>query len=99
MAIFDQLIERKGTSSVKWDQMKSVFGKEDLLPMWVADMDFKPPEAVTQALQKRLSHEIFGYTSIPDSTGEAIREWMKKNVMIGKLKQTGFCIIMALYHL
>ena len=78
MAIFDQLIERKGTSSVKWDQMKFVFGEEDLLPMWVADMDFKPPEAVTQALQKRLSHEIFGYTSIPDSTGEAIREWMKK---------------------
>ncbi|MGE8207539.1 MalY/PatB family protein [Heyndrickxia sp. NPDC080065] len=77
MTLFDQVIERKGTSSVKWDYMKFVYGEDELLPMWVADMDFRPPEAVIQALQERLNHGIFGYTVIPDSTGEAIQNWLK----------------------
>jgi len=75
---FDKVIERKGTGAVKWDNLKPVFGVEDALPMWVADMDFEAPEAVIEAVKKQVEHGIFGYTAIPQSTKEAIQEWMKK---------------------
>lgn len=77
LTLFDQVINRKNTSSVKWDNMHVVYGEADLLPMWVADMDFQPPQAVIEALQQRLAHGIFGYTVIPDSTGKAIVDWEK----------------------
>ena len=51
---FDEVIERRGTDSVKWDGVKSVWGRDDLLPMWVADMDFRTPPFVMEALRKRL---------------------------------------------
>ena len=60
---FDEVIERRGTDSVKWDGVKSVWGRDDLLPMWVADMDFRTPPFVMEALRKRLEHEVLGYTS------------------------------------
>lgn len=75
---FDEPIERTGTMSVKWDNMKEVFGAGDLLPMWVADMDFRPPKAVIDALKARVEHGVFGYSIIPDSTDEAIQNWLKK---------------------
>lgn len=50
---FDEVIERRGTDSVKWDGVKSVWGRDDLLPMWVADMDFRTPPFVMEALRKR----------------------------------------------
>ncbi|MGE6257574.1 MalY/PatB family protein [Heyndrickxia sporothermodurans] len=78
MTLFDRVINRKSTSSVKWDNLEMVYGEKDLLPMWVADMDFQPPEAVINALQHRLAHGIFGYTVIPNSTYEVIQEWEKK---------------------
>lgn len=59
---FDEVIERRGTDSVKWDGVKSVWGRDDLLPMWVADMDFRTPPFVMEALRKRLEHEVLGYT-------------------------------------
>ena len=65
---FDEVIERRGTDSVKWDGVKSVWGRDDLLPMWVADMDFRTPPFVMEALRKRLEHEVLGYTS-------ACEEW------------------------
>ncbi|MBS4178583.1 MalY/PatB family protein [Lederbergia citrea] len=74
----DKFIDRKNTSSVKWDGMKAVFGKDDLLPMWVADMDFRPPEQVLEAMKHRLEHGIFGYTIVGDSTENAIVSWIKK---------------------
>ena len=55
---FDEVIERRGTDSVKWDGVKSVWGRDDLLPMWVADMDFRTPPFVMEALRKRLEHEV-----------------------------------------
>ena len=58
---FDEVIERRGTDSVKWDGVKSVWGRDDLLPMWVADMDFRTPPFVMEALRKRLEHEVLGY--------------------------------------
>lgn len=75
---FEKIIDRKGTSSVKWDMTKTVFGKEDVLPMWVADMDFLPPAEVTDALKNRLEHGIFGYTFVGEGPAEAITGWVKK---------------------
>ena len=53
---FDEVIERRGTDSVKWDAVKDRWGRDDLLPMWVADMDFRTPPFVMDALRKRLEH-------------------------------------------
>lgn len=78
MDLFDQRIERSGTHSVKWDMLKTVFGHEDLLPMWVADMDFKPPQAVLDTLDKRLKQPPYGYTFVPDSTGSAVASWLDR---------------------
>lgn len=75
---FNRLIERKNTHSVKWDMNHIVFGTNDILPMWVADMDFEPPMEVTEALKKRIEHNIYGYTFIPHSTYEAVQDWVKK---------------------
>jgi cystathionine beta-lyase len=74
--IFDQIEKRYGTQSAKWDLTKELFGADDALPMWVADMDFKAPEAVIDALQKRLNHGIFGYSFPDDKTKEAVAHWL-----------------------
>ncbi|KMY55150.1 cystathionine beta-lyase [Bacillus sp. FJAT-27231] len=76
MSRFDRVINRTGTNAVKWDNIKAVFGVEDALPMWVADMDFEAPDAVKEAVIKQAEHGIYGYTVIPDSTREAIKNWM-----------------------
>ncbi|OMP67771.1 MalY/PatB family protein [Domibacillus epiphyticus] len=76
MSRFDEVVERRGTNAVKWDGLKTVFGKEDVLPMWVADMDFKAPEPVIEAVKKEAAHGVYGYTLVPDSTREAIVDWM-----------------------
>ncbi|MHA0856671.1 MalY/PatB family protein [Paenibacillus sp. CMAA1364] len=75
---FDQIIQRNETSSMKWDGMEHIFGVKDLLPMWVADMDFLAPPVVLEALQERLAHGIFGYTLQCDSYYQAIMNWMNK---------------------
>jgi len=61
---FDEVINREGTKAIKWDQefMKEYFKTDDLLPLWVADMDFRAPQALLDALKKRVEHGIFGYT-------------------------------------
>jgi cysteine-S-conjugate beta-lyase len=74
---FDISPDRKGTSSVKWDMTKTVFGRDDVLPMWVADMDFPPPQQVIDTLNDRVSHGIFGYTFTGDALGNAVSGWMK----------------------
>ena len=78
MSKFEEIIDRKGSFSVKWDLTKTVFGKDDVLPMWVADMDFLPPEPVLEALGNRLKHGIFGYTFVGDETADSIKEWVQK---------------------
>jgi len=55
---FDKIIDRKGSDSVKWDLRKSIFGNADVLPMWVADMDFETPEFVTKAVIERAKHPV-----------------------------------------
>ena len=64
---FDEIIERRGTNCVKYDLLKKDFGNENLVPLWVADMDFRTPDFIVNAIKKRLEHEIFGYTFDSDS--------------------------------
>ncbi len=71
---FDEIIPRRGTNSVKWDSMESA----DILPMWVADMDFLTAPAIVEALQRRMAHGIFGYTRVPDAYYEAVTNWFAR---------------------
>ncbi len=75
---FDQPIDRTGTYSTKWDYCMKIFGKEDLLPMWVADMDFPTAPAVAQAIRERASHGVFGYTLPPSQLFTNISNWFEK---------------------
>lgn len=76
---FDEQITRNGTHSVKWDNMEDIYGvpSDDGLPMWVADMDFRPPQSVQDAMQKVVSHGIYGYTNCDKEYRAAIAWWMK----------------------
>jgi len=75
---FDKVISREGTSCVKYDLRKAVFGTEDLLPMWIADMDFQSPPAVIDAAQELCNHGIFGYAFRSESSIEAFIAWVSK---------------------
>ena len=75
---FDREIDRTGTHSVKYDSRLAVFGKADVIPAWVADMDFAAPPAVTHALIERAQHPIYGYTLFPDSLFEALIDWLQR---------------------
>jgi cystathionine beta-lyase len=77
MVDFDQIIDRTATTSVKYDARKAYFGSEDIVPLWVADMDFAAPEAVTQALVQRANHPVYGYTLFPDSLFKAMQDWFQ----------------------
>ena len=68
---FDEIIPRRGTNSYKWDSA----AEEGVLPMWVADMDFRTAPPIVDALQRRVSHGIFGYTRVPDAYYEAVTRW------------------------
>jgi cystathionine beta-lyase len=72
---FDRVIDRSDTYSIKWDNPKNAKGIPDIIPLWVADMDFAPPSAVTEAIRKRAEHPIFGYTRVPREYGEAVTAW------------------------
>ncbi|WP_150303848.1 MalY/PatB family protein [Pseudomonas saliphila] len=72
---FDQNIHREGTQSVKYDARRVVFGGEEVMPLWVADMDFAAPAAVTQALIERARHPVYGYSLFPESLYQAMIDW------------------------
>lgn len=74
---FDEVINRKGTSCVKYDGLKDAYqGKENLIPLWVADMDFATPDFIIDALKKRCEHPIFGYTFDDDEYYASILTWL-----------------------
>ncbi|MFF2886929.1 MalY/PatB family protein [Paenibacillus sp. NPDC057967] len=80
---FDEIIRRTGTNAVKWEpeKLKSLTGsepEEDIIPMWVADMDFRSPQPVVDALLKRAEHGIFGYCMPHDSYYDALKWWLKE---------------------
>ncbi|WP_337958024.1 MalY/PatB family protein [Guptibacillus sedimenti] len=78
MNVFDERINRFDTHSVKWDHTEAIFEKEDLLPMWVADMDFRAPQPVIDALTTRIQHGIFGYSMPTENTKSAIQGWLNR---------------------
>lgn len=75
---FDCIIDRSNNFSAKWSEMEKKYGSNDLLPMWVADMDFKTAPCIVDAIRERLDQEIYGYTTRPDSYNESIVNWVKK---------------------
>lgn len=72
------LVARKNTDALKWDDLQERYGDADLLPMWVADMEFKTPQAVQDALVKRVQHGVFGYSLTPDAYYKAFFDWQQK---------------------
>ncbi|MBR2292645.1 MAG: pyridoxal phosphate-dependent aminotransferase [Prevotella sp.] len=71
---FDEIVERRGTNCVKWDESPS----PDVIPMWVADMDFRVAPAIQQALFQRVAHGVYGYNIVPDSYYEAVISWFRR---------------------
>ncbi len=84
---FEKVIDRKGTSCVKYDMMERDFGSSDLLPMWVADMDYPTPDFVLEDLKKRLEHPFLGYTFGDAAYWEAVRQWLGGRYAINALNR------------
>lgn len=75
---FDEVIERHNTGSLKWDRLEERFGSGDLLPLWVADMDFRAPPEVIDALSARVRHGIYGYSALPASYYDSLIDWYRR---------------------
>jgi cystathionine beta-lyase len=73
---FDSAPDRRHTASLKYDARQAVFGRDDVIPLWVADMDFAVPDAVQRALTQRAAHPVFGYTIFPPSLNDALIHWL-----------------------
>jgi cystathionine beta-lyase len=74
---FDALIDRRGTDSYKWDDNKRLFGRKELLPFWVADMDFATPQPILDAIRDRCEHPVLGYGIRSEEYFEAIGDWLR----------------------
>ena len=75
---FDEVIDRSNSDCSKIENLKPLFGREDIIPLWVADMDFKSPPAITRALMKRVEHGVFGYTVQSDEYFNSIINWLNR---------------------
>ncbi|NPA28019.1 MAG: putative C-S lyase [Epsilonproteobacteria bacterium] len=75
MSIFDKRVDRRGSNSQKWDRYKG----EDIIPLWVADMDFEAPSPIVEAIKKRIEHKVFGYSPIEEETLEAFIDFVKRH--------------------
>jgi cystathionine beta-lyase len=73
---FDEVISRENSNCIKYDMREELFGKADVIPMWVADMDFKTPSFIIEALRERLDHEILGYSYRPDQYFSSLTKWI-----------------------
>ncbi len=101
---FDSIIDRRGTSSVKWDYLDRVFKNTEVIPMWVADMDFTAPQPVIDVIIERAKHGVYGYTEKPSSFYHSAAEWLKRRhswvidsrwitVCPGVVPTLNFCIL------
>ncbi len=72
---FDKIIDRRGSNDLKHSVLQERYGRDDLLPLWVADMDFETPPFITEALRQRLDHSLFGYTVVPEELWSTIIQW------------------------
>ena len=75
---FDEEINREGTDCIKWDLRKDVFGNINVIPMWVADMDFRTPDFIVNSLRERVNHNIYGYSFRPDSYFTSVSGWFAR---------------------
>lgn len=76
---FDTYIDRIGTDCEKYEDMKSVFGTDQVIPLWIADMDFATADFIVEAMERRMKHPIFGYTFRPQCYFDAIRGWVSRH--------------------
>lgn len=76
---FDTYIDRIGTDCEKYEDMKSVFGTDQVIPLWIADMDFATADFIVEAMERRMKHPIFGYTFRPQCYFDAIRGWVYRH--------------------
>lgn len=74
---FDEVIDRRNSDALKLEALKPRWGREDLIPMWVADMDFRTPPYIVDTIRKRCDNGILGYTSVPDNWSGSIINWLK----------------------
>ena len=74
---FDKIVDRSGTNALKVDALQERYGRADLIPLWVADMDFETPHFITEAIAKRLEHSLYGYTMEPTEYWPTVIEWIK----------------------
>lgn len=85
---FDTPIDRHGTDCFKWDALPGMYHRDDLTPMWVADMDWRSPDFVIDALRQRLEHPVLGYTMPSDAYWQAITAWLAKHYGIHTTKES-----------
>ena len=74
---FDQVVDRRNTNSIRVDSLQDVFGRADLIPLWVADMDFLSPPEITEAMKRRVEHGVFGYVKPDEAYYTSIIKWLK----------------------
>lgn len=74
---FDKIVDRTGSDDLKHAVLQQRYGRSDLLPLWVADMDFETPQFITDALRHRLDHSLFGYTVVPDDLWPTVSRWIR----------------------
>ena len=84
---FDEIIDRRGSDCFKWDAPAKQYGRDDLTPMWVADMDFRSPDFVMEAIRKRCNHEVLGYTMPSEAYWQAVTGWLQKHYNIQTTKE------------
>lgn len=72
---FDKIVDRRGSGDLKHGVLQERYGRDDLLPLWVADMDFETPPFITEAIRERLNHSLFGYTVVPEELWTTIIQW------------------------
>ena len=74
---FDKIIDRTGTDDLKHGVLEERYGDANLLPLWVADMDFETPQFITDAIRRRLDHSLFGYTMMPANYWQRVSQWIE----------------------
>ena len=84
---FDEIVDRKGTSTYKVDLLKARFGADDLIPLWVADMDFRSPDFIIDAIRQRAQHEVLGYTVRNADFFQPIVKWLKNHSLAPRFQR------------
>jgi hypothetical protein len=79
---FDTPVDRRGTDCLKWDYLEAFYGREDIEPFWVADMDFKAPPEIIEPLLQRAEHGVFGYTAKPEGFYRSVIDWFREPLQL-----------------